>query len=334
MPGDEITVTSTTDGPEEVASALAEGTEPESGETKTLEEPEHGGGGEDDGEGREAEDEGGASDTDEDTADAPPKSRRRRGGQRTMQQRIDTLTWQVNRERAEREELARQLEQAKNPQSQQPPQEPVFNEPEPDINNYETLEDWQRDVSAWNRRFAKWEMQRELDARLQNVITPEKVRANQIQQSFQEALDSYRTEVPEFKDLAQQMIEDQVPTTPLMNEHFLHSGPMGPKLMHWLALNPDECRRIAALPSGPQLVALGKIESKIEAGALSGRNGAGSRESTAPAAQVPVSRQSNRNQPPPEPPNPVGARGGTGPKNPDNMSYDEYKRWRRQQGAR
>src|SRR5262245_52070189 len=124
MARDEITVTSTTDTPEAVAEALAEGTEPESASSETLEEPtpdETGGDEDEDGEDGEAE-EGEASATETD-ADAPPtKPHRRRGGQKSMQQRIDTLTWQINRERAEREALQAQLEQARNPQQQ--PQAP------------------------------------------------------------------------------------------------------------------------------------------------------------------------------------------------------------------
>lgn len=326
MGKDEITVTSTTDTPEDVDAALAEGTEPDTATKETTEEPEPDAEGEEEGAPAEDEEE---EEPPAEGEEAQPKRGGRRGGGKTMQQRIDVLTWQINRERAEREELQRQLQARETPP--EAPKPPEFEEPEPNINDYETLEEWQRDVGAWNRRLAKFEMKQELDARLQNVITPEKVQAAQIQQSFESNLTKYREDHPEFSKLAQKMIDQGVPTTPLMNTHFVHAGEMGPKLMHYLALHPDECRRIAALPQGPQLVALGKVESKIEAGALSGRNNGGNRETPPPAAQT-ASR--NRNQPPPEPPNPVGNRGGNAPRNPENMTYAEHKAWRRSQGAR
>lgn len=325
---DRVTVTSTSDNKAAVDAALEHGT-PAVEKTEAASEPTPGeetattgdeeAPVEDEGEG---DTEASAGESDAETSGEKP----RRPKKSEVQERIDYLTWRGNQERARREEAEAEIIRLRQgPQQQQQP-EPEFETPKPKLEDYETLEAWQDDLTSWTADKVTWETTRMIDARMGQVITPEKLADQRVSQEHAGRLQAHITAYPEFKDLIQKTIADAVPATPLMAEHFRHSE-VGPALMHYLAENPDECRTIAGLSVPMQLARLGRIEERIESGRWKPGSGSGNGSVAAPPS-------SRRYGSPPEPPNPVGGRGAKGPVSPDNMSYREFKAWREKNGAR
>jgi hypothetical protein len=100
---------------------------------------------------------------------------------------------------------------------------------------------------------------------------------------------------------------DELPLTQTIASAVIDSD-VAPKLMAYLASNPDEVDRIAALSPTRQAAAIGRLEEKVSA---------------APA----ISKA-------PPPLKPVGARGSAVNTDVSRMSMDEYAEFRKRQGAR
>lgn len=103
---------------------------------------------------------------------------------------------------------------------------------------------------------------------------------------------------------------DLLPLTPYI-AHALIESDDAPKLMHYMASNPDEVKRISAMSPARQAAEIGKIEAKL---------------ADAPKKEVRLSKA-------PDPIKPMGT-GKAAVKSLDTSDFSEYKKLRAAQGAR
>lgn len=101
----------------------------------------------------------------------------------------------------------------------------------------------------------------------------------------------------------------------------LKASAHGPDIVYALAKNPAEAQRIATLPAAQMYMALGAMEAGIAAKAA-----------TAPSAAAPAPAARTTAAPPPAA---TGSQGAAPPNtDPSTMSMDEYRAWRKGQGAK
>lgn len=261
----------------------------------------------------------------EETTTTPSATKKKATRTEISQERIDMLTFSVNEERRRNLELAERIKQleARNPrpgqQTEEQPAEPKkFTEAKPKLDDFDSYEAWSNAKDEWmERKFAHEQEQRE------EALRRELSQQNSGQHARTQVLDSFDSRVvefekshPEFRETCKAAHEAGVPSNRMMDEHFLHSE-LGPALMLHLAQNPEEARRIAALPPGPTLVALGRLEIQLES-------------ETPDAGTSPKPKEM---KPPSRPIKPVKAT-STPTTDPDKMTQAEYKAWRDNGGGR
>lgn len=99
------------------------------------------------------------------------------------------------------------------------------------------------------------------------------------------------------EDYAEVVEESTLPTNPVMDEIFRRAGPQAGELLYYLGSHPEECQRIAALPTAAEVIeSMTRIKITLEGAPRSGP----------PSSVIPVTRA-------PAPPEPVGAARHTSP---------------------
>jgi hypothetical protein len=134
-------------------------------------------------------------------------------------------------------------------------------------------------------------------------------RVNQANNSKTDKLYAEAKKVPGFDQEA----FDDLPLTPAI-VHALADSDVAPRLMHYMASNPEEVQRISQLPPARQAAAIGKLEAKLEA----------------EPAKLPRTSKT---------PDPIGdptakANTTTTPSDPNRMNPEQYREFRKKQGAR
>lgn len=238
---------------------------------------------------------------------------------RTIQAEIHQLTAQkyatrqeIEQARAEMEQLQAQRE-ALFLEEQRRAAAPPPDSKKPESKDFETFEQYTEALADWRAVQAEQKAVAEATKRFEEKFAEERARYDadrqqQQQQAIfaqhQSRIEAARTAHPDFDDAVSQALD--LPTNPMMDTHIVRSN-LGGELMHYLATHPDECARIAALPAGPTLVELGRLEARIEA----------VKSGPAPT-RSPVSRA----QPPIKP---VGGASGSADDMPGaNVSLDEH----------
>jgi hypothetical protein len=188
----------------------------------------------------------------DDTADDPAaESRKHKGG---FQRRIDELTRRVAEERREKERLLALVETTvKRPETAQQAPEVV----EPQRDQFETYEEYLDARAAYKAEKA-------LETRMQAL---EEARARESQRAqvaethraWQTKVAEASARIPDFYDVVSQTT---APTTPIMSQAIVES-PVGAELTYFLAQNPAEAARIAALSPARQAAEIGKLEDKV-----------------------------------------------------------------------
>lgn len=228
--------------------------------------------------------------TEEETeSSAQPKKKK------SVQQRIDELTYrwrQAERELEYWRNLALQAQQANQP-VQQAASEVRFDKPRPKPEDYDSQEAYEDALFQW------WEARRRVEQETQTQ-----------QQEMMKLVNNFMTRAAEFKKEHPDF--DYVIQAPVytdtMRDIILRSEE-GPQIAYYLGLpeNRAEAERIASLPLSLQAKELGKLAAKL----------------TMPKGKKVSSA--------PPPINPVKGEGGTISKHPDKMTPEEYMRWRREQ---
>lgn len=249
-------------------------------------------------------------------ADEDPREARLR----ELQERVEQLTWDRNRQKVDNDDLRQRLEvlsKGKQPEPEAEAEEEKFDEPVPKLDDFDSIEEWaEARENRLRREIAFNESKKEKTHKLTRQ-----------QQAQQEALNRFGARMMEFKktktDYDQVMKRAQaegLPSNPAMEQHIFESE-LGPQLTYYLATHPDECKEIAALPFGPTIARLGRLEERLAAGTA---DRAPSRSTPTPPTRQP--------EQPDAPIDPVKPK-ATAAKSVEQMSHAEYKEWRKNGGG-
>ena len=220
------------------------------------------------------------------------------------------------------EDVAAGRAPAKEPETPAQPERPKFSKPKPKLENFETIEAWAEQLNDWTRESVTFDIEQ------QNRETAQRAQAEAIQRSQQQLIDSHLSRVakyseahPEFPAILERNATNPPVMTQAMSMHIFHSE-QGPALMEYFDAHRDEAERISKLPLGPAMVALGKIEAKLE---------------TVPpvSSGAPAAPPVRRTPVPPTPIKPLGGGSATAVTKPvEDMTQAEFKAFRKSQGAR
>lgn len=190
---------------------------------------------------------------------------------KTYKQRIDEITWQKHE--AERRAQALEAQLRERTPAPAATDAPDPNEPHPrqfidQIGaKFESYEDA---MHAYNKAFRKWE--RDADAQTQQQTAAARSQ-HEVLTKAQERIDAFKQKQPDFNPgIVASLIPANAVSGPAILDHFYHSE-LGPELAHALTLDPAELARIASLPYGFAIAALGRLEGKLEQGAAAAPTG-------------------------------------------------------------
>lgn len=189
----------------------------------------------------------------DDTADDPAaESKKHKGG---FQRRIDELTRRVAEERREKERLLALVETTvKKPETTQQQQTQIA---EPLRDQYETYEEYlearatYRAEKAVETRIQAIERQRQEQA--------EQARLAEAQRAWSTRVAQATEKIPDFFEVVG---NSSVQLTPTINQAIVESN-VGPQVAYFLAQNPAEAARIAALSPARQAAEIGKLEDRV-----------------------------------------------------------------------
>lgn len=217
---------------------------------------------------------------------------------RNVQRRIDRIT----RARYEAEAKVKMLEERIQATEQgSKPQQPTG---APKIEDFQDFDTYLTAKAEWiaDQRLMKaqeeWGKKSQAEREYQES-------ANTVE-SWNKRLGKATTEIP---DLTEVLEASDAPMPPHVGRAIMDSD-MGPQVAYWLAKNPEEAERIAELSPLAAVKAIGRIEEKIEAGALK--------------AKKPTSA--------PPPINPSGNKSAA-TADPEKMSVKEWMEWRKKKLA-
>ena len=251
-----------------------------------------------------------------DTAAAEPKPDQStpEGRKASLQAEINALTREKHQTKAEKEAAAAELAELraelaraqaevtagkrKAPEHEAAAAPKVERKAEPVEDDFEDFRDWVKAHAAWTREQAKLDAEEILasreaaaEAARQTAETTRQSESfvaarRELATHHQARIATYQRAHPEFAPLMDKAAA--LPTNPAMDEHILHSE-MGPALMHYLAEHPEECETIANLGFGPSLIALGKLEGRLEKEAAATAKSGSERRPAVSQAHPPVS---------------------------------------------
>lgn len=334
---DEVTITSTTNTPNEVRAALGMKPEapvavtppanPETPVAEAVETP------------VKAEPTPDTKAEDAAAGDAAKTLAKRRG---TLQDRLDRLTREKLTAREEAAALRREVEALKaakaptsTPSLAETKTEPVVEaKPEPKQEDFEEFNDYLKARSLYDRQVAKEEAKAEMRAEIQRQREADKREADQArdaaavqeqQTAFNARMNEARKRHPDLDEVLEQ--NTNVPVSATMKAA-IHNEEYGAELLYYWATHATEADEIAALNPAQALKAIGKLEARYEAGTLF--NDATDDDAPETLAEgvavrkgekVPVSKA-------PAPPTRVGGGAAAVAKDPEKMTQKEYNAMR------
>ena len=207
------------------------------------------------------------------------------------------------------EKQAREIEQlreqiAKQSVVEKPVEKLSSDDPEPDVEKYDSLTDFYKEHSRWAARQEVKEFQKKQEAKSQQEkqLTEQQKRVSEFQSKgaeFAKSVDDYQDAIDDVSDVI---------VSPGLQEALLDSD-NGHEILYHLAKNKDELLRINKLSLVAQAREIGKWEAKIS-------------KEEKPEVKTKTAA--------PPPPKPVGTKSpGKVVKDPSAMSPDEYIAWRR-----
>jgi hypothetical protein len=192
------------------------------------------------------------------------------------------------------------------------------------------LKDFGFDPVKTDEARAKW-MQREAKrlarAELNNLTAQQE--EQKVLQKFSDRAETLKAVHADFDTVLNN------PTVPKLHQRAARAvvkSDLGPDIAYHLAKNVDKAAKISRMDSEQQLIAIGKIESQLEAE----QERAKAQSSAATASQGKTGAAANSQRKTvtkaPPPPNPTPAGGSSGiQKDPMKMTMDEFVKWDRQQ---
>ena len=211
-----------------------------------------------------------------------------------VQKRIDRLTQEKYRLRAELEFLRSQQPQ---PQQAQPAQQAQQPSQAPKLEQYNSIEEY-LDALADHKASQKFDhLAKEREAK--ESQTRQQKEAAKLHEGYTKQTEQARQAYEDFDDVVQ---DPDLPISQAMAEAILRSS-NGADVAYYLGKNPDQAARIASLDPFSAAVEIGRIAATV------------------------VRPQPRKTSNAPPPIQPVGAR-ATPVTDPDKMSADEWMKWR------
>ena len=167
-----------------------------------------------------------------------------------VQKKLDKLTarWK-GEERLRKEAIARAeaLEQRLSKLEAKPQGEPQ-------------LADFDYDPQAYLAARAKWEVHNTLEAERNQKVEAQKAQtAKHRQEQFQERIESFEDDHPDFKEVA---FSPNVPITPAMGNAIADSD-NGPAVAYYLGQHLDEARKLADMSDYQAVLGIAKLELQL-----------------------------------------------------------------------
>jgi hypothetical protein len=221
--------------------------------------------------------------------------------QSKFQRRLDRQKTARIQAETERDLLKAEIAKRDAQSNQQPK-----NDGEPKREQFEDYESYLRAVAKYDAKqetAATLKADREAQSKNKPDAGKEKLAKDWVERekTFQAATKDYETTVAPF-------IEEDLGSFAFEARQAILESEVGPNLLHYLATHSDDADRISGLSSVRQVAELGKLEIKVSA--------APKKTTTAPAPITPVNG------------------GKTSSKDVEKMSNDEYRAFRKTQGAR
>lgn len=173
----------------------------------------------------------------------------------------------------EREEAAqRRLDQALAALEKATPTKPVeevktvvVEDPAPEAPEFETPEQYQRDMAEYTAKLVARESRLAIKANEaeQSRLRSESESRLQAQarfKAYQDRTESFKKETPDYDEVIGN--NDKVTITIAMATAIGDLGDTGPKVAYYLGKNPQEAERIAKLPLNQQALEIGRLEAK------------------------------------------------------------------------
>lgn len=239
------------------------------------------------------------TDTGEQEADAEPREPR---PPENPERERQGLLAALEAERAKRREYQSFLEEmrAQERATPKPDDAPTRPDGEPRIEEYQSWDQYQAAVRAYDRQQVLSEIEQRQQAQAQAY------RQQQALRGFQARVDAADDRPEDYSVKIASMFSDpSLPVSPAMAEVILEDD-AGPDLAYHLSANPAELRRIAGLTPARQVAALGRLAERLSSGQM--------RVSSAPPPVKPVKSSTS-----------------AASKDPDKMSMSEWVQWRRAQ---
>lgn len=218
-----------------------------------------------------------------------------------VQKRIDRAVRQKYEAEARAKMLEERLERLERA-GQQQPQQRKNDDSAPTIDKFDNFDDYVAAKAEWiaSRKINETLAEREKRQAEERAAAERQKTADSWSKRLAQA--TADEDMPDFEDA---IASSDVPMTQPMQQAIMESD-IGPKLAYFLAKNPDEAEKIAAMSPIGSIRALGRIEERLE---------------NTKKQHVPTSA--------PEPIKPVSTRSVVS-KDPGKMSDAEYAKWRAQ----
>lgn len=188
------------------------------------------------------------------------------------QEDLDRITAKVRKNarregrlEAEAEVGRRHIAQPSQPQGGEPRREEPKADEEPKRDAFNTHEDYQRAVNAYDARKVVRE-EREKDEKERKAKEQSEAQ-DKAKQSWHSKIEAAHAKLPDFETVLEDNEEvlDQIGKSPMRG--IITQSEIGPQIIFELCKNPAEVKRIAALPAYKQAAEIAKLEDKLTAAA-------------------------------------------------------------------
>jgi hypothetical protein len=219
-----------------------------------------------------------------------------------VQKRIDKAVAKQREAERRAQELEQRLAEIQGSRPAEPKHaEPAKAEGRPQAESFSTYDEYVEALADW--KLGEREKQRE-QAEAERKARDEQ---KQVADAWNKRVEQAKQKHDDYDDV---IAEAEIPITNAVRDALLTSE-HGPELAYYLAQNPEECKRIAALQPVAAIRELGKLEAKFE---------------KAPEPEKPKVTKA------PPPPKPVAARASAEKSiHDEDLSFAEYERLRKAQ---
>lgn len=155
-----------------------------------------------------------------------------------------------------------------------PPVPPPPEPPEPKIDDFPTLDAYIAALTEYKAEKKVREALGQVDNKIEERLTrtkqeeaakTEEQRQREVFDNHAARVEAFRAKHEDYDEVVLQISQADIPVPALLSTHIMNSE-LGPELLYYFAHHPDELVALCKKNQGPMLVAVGKLEAKLEAG--------------------------------------------------------------------